>query len=139
MERPYLGERAFREYPMKDLFDAGLIVGAASDYSVTPDPFPPKGMQIGMTRLVETVDPDAVDPDLVLGPDQRVSLQQMIDTFTCNNAYFLRDEKITGSLEVGKYADIVILEQDLFDVPVKDLHDVKVFMTIADGEVTYKG
>jgi predicted amidohydrolase YtcJ len=63
----------------------------------------------------------------------------MIDTFTCNNAYFLRDEKITGSLEVGKYADIVILEQDLFDVPVKDLHDVKVFMTIADGEVTYKG
>ena len=139
LERPYLGERAFREYPMKDLFDAGLIVGAASDYSVTPDPFPPKGMQIGMTRLVETVDPDVVDPDLVLGPDQRVSLQQMIDTFTCNNAYFLRDEKITGSLEVGKYADIVILEQDLFDVPVKDLHDVKVFMTIADGEVTYRG
>lgn len=139
LERPYLGERAFNEYPMKDLFDAGLIVGAASDYSVTPDPYPPKGMQIGMTRLVETIDPETAPPDKVLGPDQRVSLQQMVDTFTCNNAYFLRDENITGSLEVGKYADIVILKQDLFDVPVGDLHKVGVYMTIADGEVTYKG
>ena len=138
LERPYLGERAFREYPMKDLFDAGLVVGAASDYSVTPEPYPPKGMQIGMTRLVETVDPEAADPDLVLGADQRVSLQQMIDAFTRNNAYFLRDEQITGTLEVGKYADLVVLEKDLFEVPAGQLHNVKVCMTIADGEVTYE-
>ena len=138
LEKPYIGERADREYPMKDLFNAGLIVGAASDYSVTPDPYPPKGMQIGVTRLVETVDPEAAEPDQILGPDQRVSLQQMIDTFTRNNAYFLRDEKITGTLEVGKYADLVVLEKDLFDVPVGELHSVKPVMTMADGKVIYE-
>ena len=138
LEKPYIGERADREYPMKDLFNAGLIVGAASDYSVTPDPYPPKGMQIGVTRLVETVDPEAAEPDQILGPDQRVSLQQMIDTFTRNNAYFLRDEKITGTLEVGKYADLVVLEKDLFDVPAGELHSVKPVMTMADGKVIYE-
>ena len=162
LEKPYLGERAYREYPMKDLFDAGLIVGAASDYSVTPDPFAPKGMQIAMTRLVETADPelvarsleadagiDAVGPKVadpildpvngpVLGPDQRVSLQQMIDAFTRNNSYFLRDEAITGTLEVGKCADLVVLEKDLFEVPAAELHNVRVVMTMADGEVTFE-
>ena len=138
LERPYLGERAFHEYPMKDLFDAGLIVGAASDYSVTPDPYAPKGMQIAMTRLVETQDPETADPELVLGPDQRVSLQQMIDAFTRNNAFFLRDENITGSLEVGKCADLVVLERDLFEVPAGELHSVRVAMTMADGVVTYE-
>lgn len=138
IELPYLGSRAQREYPMKDLFDAGLIVGAASDYSVTPDPYPPKGMQIAITRLVETADSDLSDPADVLGADQRVSLEQMIDAFTRNNAFFLRDEEITGTLEVGKYADLVVLEKDLFDVPTDDIHKVKVFMTVADGKTVYR-
>ena len=138
LERPYLGARADREYPMKDLFDAGLVVGTASDYSVTPDPYPPKCMQIGMTRLVETGEPDTTDADPVLGADQCASLQQMIDACTRNNAFFLRDENLTGTLEVGKCADLVILERDLFDVPVMDIHKVGVVMTVADGEVIYQ-
>ena len=95
-------------------------------------------MQIAMTRLVETQDPDTADPEMVLGPDQRVSLQQMIDAFTRNNAYFLRDEAITGTLEVGKCADLVVLEQDLFEVPVGELHNVKVCLTMADGVITHQ-
>ena len=62
----------------------------------------------------------------------------MIDAFTRNNSYFLRDEAITGTLEVGKCADLVVLEQDLFEVPAADLHSVKVCLTMADGEITYE-
>lgn len=138
LEKPYLGERAEREYPMKDLFDAGLVVGAASDYSVTPDPYAPKGMQIGVTRLAPDKDPETALEEEVLGSDQRVSLQQMVDAFTRNNAFFLRDEALTGTLEVGKRADLVVLEKDLFEVPAGQIGNVGLCMTMADGEITYE-
>lgn len=139
LEKPYLGERAEHEYPMKDLIDAGMVIGAASDYSVTPEPNPLKGMQIAVTRLKETVDSESAAAETVLAPDQRVSLEQMVEAFTRGNAFSMGVEDITGTLEVGKYADMVILENNIFEVPIDKLHEVKVCMTVSNGRVIYEG
>jgi predicted amidohydrolase YtcJ len=58
----------------------------------------------------------------------------MIATFTLNGAYanFLEDE--TGSLEVGKKADIVVLERNLFELPPSEIGDTKVVLTLIDGK-----
>ena len=51
----------------------------------------------------------------------------------------MRDEDIIGTLEKGKYADIVILKKNLFEVPVDDIHKVEVALTIVNGEIVYEG
>lgn len=137
LELPFLGEnRAPKEYPMKTLFDAGLLVASASDYSVTPVPKPLRGIQMGMTRCFPEMDMD--DPMCVLGKEERVSLKQMIESFTINGAKVLFRDDETGSLEEGKDADLVILEKDLFDLPITEIAFVKVEETICRGNTIYK-
>ena len=134
---PYLGERAYHEYPMKSMCDAGIILGGASDYNVTPEPAPLRGIQIGVTRVGIGEDPD--DESLILAPDERMTVEQMVEVFTKGNAYALRMEDITGSIEVGKCADLVILEENIFQVPVADIYKVKIVQTISEGKVIYEG
>ncbi len=138
IEIPFLGERAAREYPMKSLFDAGMVVGVGSDYSVTPDPSPLAGIQIAMTRLKEDVDPSTASEADVLGPEERVSLEVMLEAYTKGNAYATMDEDIVGTIEVGKYADIVVLAENLFELPIGDIHKAKVVMTISNGETIFE-
>ncbi|MCQ4636498.1 amidohydrolase [Anaerovorax odorimutans] len=137
IEVPYLGERAYKEYPMKSLTDAGIRLGAASDYNVTPIPAPLRGIQIGVTRV--GIDEDSSDMDLVLAPEERVSVDQLVKAFTIGNAYACRMEDIAGSIEVGKCADMVILEKNIFEEPVDDIYKVKVCQTISEGKVIYEG
>ena len=121
---------------MKTLFDAGLLVASASDYSVTPVPKPLRGIQMGMTRCFPEM--DVTDPMCVLGEEERVSLKQMIESFTINGAKVLMRDDETGSLEAGKDADLVILEKDLFELPVTEIAFVKVEETICRGKTIYK-
>lgn len=137
LELPYLGEeRASGEYPMKTLFDEGLTVASASDFSVTPMPKPLRGIQMGMTRCFPEM--NANDPDCVLGEEERVSLEQMIQSFTINGAKTLFAETVTGSIEAGKLADLVVLEKNLFDVPASEIAFVKVMTTISEGKTIYR-
>ncbi len=62
----------------------------------------------------------------------------MISTFTINAAYLNFMEDITGSIEVGKKADIIVLEKNIFDVCVDDLHKTKVIFTMLEGKVVYQ-
>lgn len=135
IEQPYLGERAEHEYPMQSMVDAGVILGAASDYNVTPVPAPLAGIQVGVTRVY--VDEDPEDMDRVLAPEERVSRQTLLRAFTMGNAYSARMDDITGSIEVGKCADMVILDRDLFEVPVMEISTIKVLQTISEGKVIY--
>jgi len=126
---PYLGKnRADRQYPMQSFFEAGVIMASASDFPVTI-PFDPLiAIQIGRTRLdiVETTEE-------VLCPEERASLEDMITSFTYNGAYanFLENE--TGSIEVGKRADVIVLDQNLFEIPPKEIAETKVLLTFVDG------
>jgi predicted amidohydrolase YtcJ len=131
---PYLGkERAAKQYPMQSFIDAGVITASASDFPVTI-PFDPLiAIQIGTTRLgiVETTEE-------VLFPEERASVEDLITSFTYNGAYanFLENE--TGSIEVGKQADIIVLDQNLFEIPSNDIAKTKVLLTQVDGVEVFR-
>ncbi len=61
----------------------------------------------------------------------------MIDAYTINAAWLMHHENLTGSIETGKRADIVILDRDLFSIPATEINDARVVMTLLDGEIIY--
>jgi len=154
LQLPYLGkERADKEYPMKSLMDAGVVIAAASDFPVpstdpsthegTPFMHPMAGIYTGMVRSAPgaTTDPSKVlkeGESGVLWPEERVGLDDMIASFTINGAYANFLEKETGSIEVGKKADLVVLDNNLFEIPVERILETKVVMTLLEGRVVYK-
>lgn len=131
---PYLGkERADKQYPMQSLIDTGVIMASSSDFPVTI-PFDPLiAIQTGISRST----PNKADGE-VLWPEERSNLEDMIRSFTYNGAYanFLEDE--IGSLEVGKRADLIVLEKNLFEIPVEEITKTKVMQTMVAGNVVYQ-
>lgn len=135
MEKDCLGTmRAEAEYPMKSLFDAGLVVGSASDFSATPVPRPLDGIQLAVTRDLPEF---GGDEDMILGREERISLKEALLSFTINNAKLAKMEDVTGSIKKGKLADLVILDRNLFEVDPHDINKVKEYMTISEGRVIY--
>jgi predicted amidohydrolase YtcJ len=126
-------ERASRLFPMKSFIETGTTMASSSDYPVQVPSPPLTGIQLGVTRCA----PWATGPDMILGPDERVSLEEMIASFTINGAKanFLEDE--TGSIEVGKKADLVVLKKNLFDIPPTEIAETKVLMTIFEGKIVH--
>lgn len=137
LEEPYLGaERASKEYPMKSFFDKGITVASASDFSVTPQPKPLRGIQMGVTRCFPEM--DITDYSCVLGDEEKVSVEEMVKSFTINGAFAVNKEKITGSIEPNKLADLVILEKNIFNIPVNEIAFVNVVETISEGKTIFK-
>jgi predicted amidohydrolase YtcJ len=131
---PYLGkERADSQYPMRSFIEAGIIMASSSDFPVTIPFDPVIGMQLGITRSEI-----GIDPEEVLWPEERTSLEEMITTFTFNGAYANFLDEHTGSLEVGKMADIVVLERDLLEIPATEIAETKVVLTLVDGKEVYR-
>ncbi|MBW5408941.1 amidohydrolase [Brachyspira hampsonii] len=134
LEVPYLGEeRASKEYPMKDLFDAGCVVSLASDYPVTISPKPLDAIQFASTRMNLEGEPESL-----LGADQIVSVEQMMDSATINGAYQNFAEDTLGSIKVGKKADFIILDQNILEIVPTDITKTKVLKTYADGKLVYQ-
>jgi predicted amidohydrolase YtcJ len=132
LEAKYLGrERAEKEYPMKSFVDAGVTLASASDYPVQIPSPPLVGIMLGVLRCI----PGDPDPNEILGSGERMTLPDMIASFTINGAYANFMEAETGSIEVGKKADLVVLERNLFDIPIEEIGDVNVLMTMFEGEV----
>lgn len=131
---PYLGkDRANKQYPMKSFFDAGVVMASASDFPVTI-PFDPLiGIQIGITR--SEVGQKGGD---VLWPEEKVSLEQMVTSFTYNGAYANFLENQIGSLEVGKQADFIVLENNIFVIPESEIAETEVLLTYIAGEEVYR-
>jgi predicted amidohydrolase YtcJ len=73
-----------------------------------------------------------------LQPEQRITLAQAIAAYTKDAAWAVRDDKLDGTLEVGKAADIVVLDQNLFKLDVMSIHKVHVMLTLLDGEPVYR-
>lgn len=124
--------RANRQYPLKSFFDQGVITASSSDYPVTIPPRPLDAIESGVTRA----SPGERDPFCSLPPSgECVSLQQMIASFTLYPAQaFFLDEQI-GSLEVGKLADLIVLDRDIYDLEPDQIHTAEVMLTIYDGKI----
>jgi predicted amidohydrolase YtcJ len=71
-------------------------------------------------------------------PDEVIDLQTVLEAYTINGAYLAQQENITGSLEVGKAADLIVLDQNLFEIPKSDIHKTKVMLTLLEGKEVFR-
>ena len=71
--------------------------------------------------------------------DERLTLKEVLKANTINGAYAHFMDKEVGSIEVSKYADLVIYDKNLFELAVEELPEIKPTMTIFDGKIVYKG
>ena len=72
-----------------------------------------------------------------MGEEHALTLEELIEIYTINVAWSLRVEDVTGSIEKGKFADMIILNHNLFEIPVTDIHKTEVQQTIFKGEVVH--
>ena len=125
---PLIGpERTARLYEIRSFEQAGTRIVAGSDWPVsTANPL--LAIQVGMTRR------DPMDAGAsVWNPAQRVSLDTLLRAYTIEGATLNHRERDTGSLEVGKAADFIILDRDLFAIPPEDIGKTQVLATFVDG------
>jgi predicted amidohydrolase YtcJ len=135
LQVPYLGkERADREYPMESFFAAGVPAASSSDFPVTVPPNPLEGIRAGLTRLK----PGVEDPREILWPEERATLAQMVDSFTRWGAWANFLEDVTGSIEAGKSADLIVLDRDLFAIPAAEIARARVLLTLFQGQAVYR-
>jgi predicted amidohydrolase YtcJ len=140
-----LGEdRAYNEYPVKSLIDAGVLVTFSGDHPVSPVNNPFYAIEVAVTRNLYDpefygVDPitDIDDPEYLLNPAERITMKQAIEAYTINAAYQLFSEDSVGSIAAGKFADLIVLDRDIFDVDPVKIYEVEVLATIFNGDVVY--
>jgi len=129
---PFIGEeRARWMYPIKSVQDTGAIIAFGSDWSVsTANPFPQ--METAVTRM------SAVDDSYpVFIPEERIDLETAIAAFTINAAFVNKHEDETGSIEAGKLADLIVLDQNVFEIEPANISDTKVLLTLFGGEAVH--
>ena len=129
---PAIGEeRTSWMYPIKSVHDTGGRVAFGSDWSVsTANPF--EQIEIAITRL--SID-DENEPAFI--PEERIDLELAIDAFTINAAFLNKHDEDTGSVEVGKHADLIVLDQNLFEIESAQISDTNVLLTLFGGEPVY--
>ena len=108
--------------------EAGVVVTSASDYPVENPAYPLMGMQKGVTRHVPG------QPETLHWPAERVTVEQMIQATTLNEAYQMLCDDRLGNITVGKEADLVVLEDDITACDPEQIADTKVLRTMVCGE-----
>ncbi|MGB5163713.1 MAG: amidohydrolase family protein, partial [Woeseiaceae bacterium] len=73
----------------------------------------------------------------VLGKREEIDLLTAVDMYTRNAAYIMRLEDRTGTVEVGKRADLIVLDRNLFKIPVTEINEARVLLTMMDGKTVY--
>ncbi len=130
-------ERRDRYYAIKELLDAGAHVSISSDWPVAgyaPTHEPLVTIEVAVTR--QAVVPPVREP--LGGEGARLSVEEAIRAHTLGQAYGLGVEDQLGSIEVGKTADLVVLEESLFDVDMHDIGETAVHLTMMNGKVTHR-
>jgi predicted amidohydrolase YtcJ len=130
---PHLGpERAQRGWVWRSIEKSGGTLAFGSDWPiVTLNPWP--GVQNALTR--QTTDGDPPGGWL---PHERISLEDAIQAYTLGAAFAAKRENTTGSLERGKFADLIVLSQDLFMIEPTEIGKTAVLLTMVGGKVVYE-
>ena len=125
-------------YPMKSFFDAGVRVSSHSDYPANiPCPQDPFGiMEVAVTGQRPDLPADKKPP--AYDPNELVSVEQAFQALTLNGAWQLGLENERGSIKVGKWADFVLADQDVFTCATNDIHKTRVVSTWFEGEKVYE-
>ncbi len=130
---PVLGPARSRWlYPIGTFLNSGAVVVGGSDWSVS-SLNPLDAIQVAITR--RGVDEPAGPAWL---PEEKADLPRMLAAYTINAAYAHRAERETGSLEVGKLGDLIVLDRNLFAVPATEIHKTRVLLTLVEGQEVYR-
>lgn len=132
-----LGDERMRNFhPYHALKDAGVIVNGGSDHMVKLDPDlsinpynPFTSMWSVVTRKTER--------ETVLNPEQKVSREEALKMYTINNAYASFEESIKGSLEAGKFADLVVLSEDILTCSEDAIRKIRPLLTMVNGKIVF--
>ena len=130
-ERRIGSDRAKFTHIYKSLINSGALVAFGTDWPVAPLN-PLYGIYAAVTR--RTI--DGKNPD-GWNPEQKISVESAIKCYTLYAAYASFEENIKGSIEVGKLADFVVLDEDILKIDPVKIKDVQVAMTIFDGDIVY--
>ena len=129
---PALSPEVIRQiYPIASVERAGAMLAFGSDWSVT-SPNPLAGIQVAVTRQ----NPDGTSEPFL--PDEAISLATALAAYTMGSAVALGLEAETGSIEVGKLADLVVLSHDLFALPPARIVTARVLLTLLEGNPVYR-
>jgi predicted amidohydrolase YtcJ len=130
---PVLGrERVDRMYPINSVHESGGVVVGGSDWIYGPlDPL--ESIEVAITRR------DPNDANVPAGNTRdSIDLATAIDAYTINVAWLMHQEDKVGSIEIGKRADIVVLDKNLFEIPPAKINETSVLITIFDGKIVYR-
>jgi len=124
-------ERIRRVWPVREMLEAGALVVPGSDWSVVPsvDPW------IGIETLVTREAPGGSQASF--GKAEAISVKDALDLFTVNAARQARRGHLEGRIEPGMLADVIVVNQNPYEIPATRLHETKVGMTFVEGEKVY--
>ncbi len=134
---PFLGEPRWTwQYPFASLVRQGAMLAMGSDWAVsTPNPL--EEMHVAVNRTMPDDYPYRVDTRDVFLADERLDLPTALHGFTMGSAYVNHADHETGSIEVGKHADLAVLDRDLFAHPVDQIASARCHLTYVGGERVY--
>ncbi|MBB6454711.1 hypothetical protein HNQ94_003200 [Salirhabdus euzebyi] len=125
-------EREKYTWPIKSLQDKGSTIAFGTDFPVVGlDPM--TEIYRAVTRLH-----DDGEPEGGWNPSEKISLADALRAYTIGSAYGTFREQELGTLEAGKLADIIVLDQDLFRISNEDIRNTKVVLTVKDGKIIYQ-
>ena len=122
-------ERSAYQWPLRNMLDAGFHVGNSSDAPVIYPDWRP-GVQGAVLRESKATGRPS-------GPEQCITVEEAIATYTIHNAWLDHKEDAKGSVEAGKLADFCIIDNDILTVDPHRIVDLKILMTVAGGEIVY--
>jgi predicted amidohydrolase YtcJ len=132
LAEPALGPQRSRWlYPIASVVGSGAVVSGGSDWSVS-SLNPLDAIETGITHRPPG---DTMQP--AWNPAERVDLPTMLAMYTINAAHANHMERETGSIEVGKFADLIVLERNLFETPPAEIHSVRVLQTLLEGKTVF--
>jgi predicted amidohydrolase YtcJ len=125
-------ERAKGTYAFRALLDAGVVLAFGSDWTVAPlDPL--QGIYAAVTRRTL----DGKNPNGWV-PEQKISVEEAVRAYTIGSAFAEFAENEKGSISIGKLADVVLLDRDIFKISPVEIAAAQALLTIVDGRIVYE-
>lgn len=123
-------------FPLRSMIEMGIVTAGGSDHMIGHDrdravnPFNPfYGMWMAITRRTTE--------GQVIYPEERVNREQALRMFTIWPAYMIFDEKVKGTIEKGKFADLTIIDRDYFTCPEDEIRHIQAVLTIVGGHIRH--
>jgi predicted amidohydrolase YtcJ len=133
-----LGERRIKVFhPYKSLFSAGVMVNGGSDHMVKYDSYTAINPYNPFLAMWSTITRQTERGSTIV-PEEAITREQALKMYTINNAYASFEEKIKGSIEPGKLADLIVISEDFLLCPEDRIKTIEVEMTMVGGEIVYE-